>query len=61
MPLFLFLVCTDRLDLVGVLDSLVQNIDLMLSLFICGLAVSLLSVGYGAFLEHAKGAYLVII
>ena len=56
MPLLTFLTFTDRLDLVGVLDRLVQNIDHVLILFGCGLGVRLLVVGAGTYLEHAKGA-----
>ena len=61
MPLLTFLTCTDRLDLVGVLDRLVQNIDHVLNLFVCGLGVSLLVVGDGTLLDHAKGEYIVVL
>ena len=61
MYLLPFLTCTDRLDLVGILDCLVQYIYHVLSFFICGLALSLLVVGDGASLEHAKGEYLVVL
>ena len=61
MSLLTFLNFTDHLDLVGILDFLVHYIDHVLSLLICGLEVSLLSVGAGASLEHAKGAYLVVL
>ena len=61
MHLLPFITCTDRLDLVRVLDHLVQYIDHVLGLFICGLAVILLAVGARASLEYSKGAYLVIL
>ena len=47
--------------MVRVLDFLVQYIDHVLSLFICGLVVILIAVGAGVSLEHPKGAYLVVL
>ena len=61
MSLLTFLTCTYRLDLVGIIDCLVRYIDHLISFFICGLAVSLISVGDGALLENAKGEYLVVL
>ena len=58
MSLIPFLTCTDRLDLVRVTDLLVQYIDHVLGFFICGLVMSLLALGAGSSLEHAKVAYL---
>ena len=49
------------LDLVRILDFLSQYIYHVLGFFICGLAMSLLVVGAGASLEHANGAYLVVL
>ena len=57
MSLLTFLTYTDRLDLVGIIDLLVQHIYHVLDFFIHGLAMSLLAVGDGALLEHVKGAY----
>ena len=56
-----FLTCTDHLDLVGILDCFVQYIDHVLSFFVYDIAVSILAVGAGVSLEHAKGAYLVVL
>ena len=56
MSLLPFFTCTDRLDLVGILDLLVQYIDHVLKLFIYGIVVSLLAVGAGASQDHANGA-----
>ena len=61
MSLLPFLTCTDRLDLVGILDCFVQYIDHVISFFVCGLAVSLLTLGDGALLEDAKVKYLVVL
>ena len=61
MSLLHFFTCTDRLDLVGILDLLVQYIEHVLKLFIYGIVVSLLAVESGASLEHANGAYLVFL
>ena len=61
MSLIPFLTCTDRLDLVRILDCLVQYISHVLSFFIYGLAVSLLAVGDGSSLEHSKGEYRVVL
>ena len=61
MSLISFLTCTDRLDLVDILYLLVQYIDHVISFFVCGLAVSLLSVGDGTSLEDANGAYLFVL
>ena len=61
MYLLPFLTCTDRLDLVGIIDCLVQYIDHVISFLICGLEVSLLVVGAGSSLGHAKGVHLVVI
>ena len=61
MYLLPFITCTDRLDLVRILDLLVQYIDHVIGFFVYGLAMSLLAVGAVAFLEHAKGAYLVVL
>ena len=61
MSLLPFLTCTDRLDLVGILECLVQYIDHVIIFFICGPAVSLIAVGDGASLEQSKCAYLVVL
>ena len=45
MYLLPFITCIDRLDLVRILDFLVQYIYHVLGFFICGLAMSLISVG----------------
>ena len=61
MSLLTFITRTDRLYLFGILDFLVQYIDHVLGLFICGLGISLLAVEAGASLEHDKGEYLVVL
>ena len=59
MYLLPFITYTEHLDLVRIIDCLVQYFDHVLGLFICGLVTSLLEVGSGVLLEHAKVAYLV--
>ena len=61
MYLLPFLTCTDRLYLVWIIDCLVQYIGHVVVLFICGLAMSLLAVGAGESLEHAKGSYIAVL
>ena len=61
MFLLTFLIYTNFLDLFCILDLLVQYIDHVIGLFIRGLAMSLLAVGDEVSLEHAKGAYLVLL
>ena len=61
MFLLTFLIYTNFLDLFCILDLLVQYIDHVIGLFIRGLAMSLLAVGSGSFMNHAKGAYLVVL
>ena len=61
MSILPFITCTDQLELVRILDCLVHYIDHVLSFFICGIAVSILAVGAGSYLEHAMVAYLVVI
>ena len=61
MFLTIFINCADRLDLVGVLNPLVQYIEYVLRIFICCLELCFLVVGAVALMEHAKGAYIVVL